>query len=158
VADQTNRRCLWTFLPTSKRAAMAVIMQTHFRSVISILLLGRRGRQEIAVRRGDYNRLGYAIQLCTVRFLGTFVPEPTAAPRVMVAHLAAPGRDQPQPRERFRLEAKSLKWKWQRNENNKLLPVPFEAGLEALIPLGFLRVARARIERLRRFTRSLDRS
>ena len=45
-------------------------------------------RQEIAVRRGDYNRLGYAIQLCTGRFLGTFLPEPIAVPRVVIAHLA----------------------------------------------------------------------
>jgi hypothetical protein len=45
-------------------------------------------RALIARRRGDHTRLGLALQLTTVRYLGTFPPEPLDVPTVVLERLA----------------------------------------------------------------------
>lgn len=43
----------------------------------------------IAKRRGDHNRLGLALPMCTVRYIGLFPEDPFAVPWPVVEHLGA---------------------------------------------------------------------
>ncbi|MEU7769326.1 DUF4158 domain-containing protein [Nocardia sp. NPDC049190] len=45
-------------------------------------------RKLIAARRRDSNRLGFALQLVTVRYLGMFLPDPLGVPSELVDYLA----------------------------------------------------------------------
>lgn len=49
-----------------------------------------RGRDLIALRRSTHHRLGFALQMCTARHIGRFLPDdPLDAPWPVVEHLAA---------------------------------------------------------------------
>ena len=45
-------------------------------------------KEVIALHRGDHNRLGFAVQLCTARFLGTLLENPQDTPSGIVANVA----------------------------------------------------------------------
>lgn len=73
--DQQRRYGRYTAAPSSPQLARYF----HFDD---------RARQRINRRQSDHTRLGFAIQLGTVRFLGTFLPNPTAVPAHVVPYVA----------------------------------------------------------------------
>ncbi|WSA96257.1 DUF4158 domain-containing protein [Streptomyces sp. NBC_01795] len=54
-----------------------------------VFFLDDEARKLIAKRRGDHSRLGFTLQMCTVRYIGLFLEDPLAVPWPVVEHLAA---------------------------------------------------------------------
>ncbi|HFK9858473.1 TPA: DUF4158 domain-containing protein [Legionella pneumophila] len=56
--------------------------------VDSLFFLDDQDMEWIANKRGDFSRLGYALQLTTVRFIGAFISDLNQIPRVVIERVA----------------------------------------------------------------------
>jgi TnpA family transposase len=73
--DQRSRYARFTGEPTQEQLAR-------------YFFLDERDRRVINSHRGDHSRLGFAVQLCTARFLGAFLDDLAEIPQGVVNYLA----------------------------------------------------------------------
>ena len=52
-----------------------------------VFFLDDEDRRLIGKRRGDHSRLGFSLQVCTVRYVGLFLQDPLAVPWPVVEYL-----------------------------------------------------------------------
>jgi hypothetical protein len=77
------------FLSDEQAAAYGRFVGVPARSELErFFFLDDGDRQLVGQRRGVRNRMGFALQLTTVRFLGTFLPDPLEVPWPVVEYLA----------------------------------------------------------------------
>ncbi|MDX3434341.1 DUF4158 domain-containing protein [Streptomyces sp. ME01-18a] len=78
------------FLSDEQAAAFGSFVDEPTRPELErCFFLDDEDRKLIAKRRGDHSRLGFALQMCTVRYIGLFLEDPLAVPWPVVGHLAA---------------------------------------------------------------------
>ena len=64
------------------QSSWAVYRRAYPRAVGALFFLDDTDKALVNQRREDNTRLGFALQVCTVRFLGTFLADPIQVPTV----------------------------------------------------------------------------
>lgn len=98
------------FLNEAERQSLDEFPATiEAQDVITHFFLSPRDREEIVLQRGEANRLGFALLLCGLRYLGFFPNHPPSAPANAVGYLA----------EQLKLDATALDTYGQRGQTRR---------------------------------------